>query len=166
MSRTKNTHFTFLPVLPDQRTRSLHRATLVDAKKFEIIQRYIKENKGNAIMSRATMSEIAHRVFKLAYPHFYTFKNVALRVKDSHLFDLSRVRCEVEKVKRAKASKRVTTVENTALDASHMIEAAACAQVAESCTTVPQIDSALAAIARIEDIADTDDQLVASECCE
>ena len=152
MSRTKNTHFTFLPVLPDQRTRSLHRATLVDAKKFEIIQRYIKENKGNAIMSRATMSEIAHRVFKLAYPHFYTFKNVALRVKDSHLFDLSRVRCEVEKVKRAKASKRVT-VENTALGASHMIEGTVCAQVADAC-------------ARIEDIADADDQLVASECCE
>ena len=146
MSRTKNTHFTFLPVLPDQRTRSLHRATLVDAKKFEIIQRYIKENKGNAIMSRATMSEIAHRVFKLAYPHFYTFKNVALRVKDSHLFDLSRVRCEVEKVKRAEASKRVT-VENTALTV--------CAQVAESCTTVPQIETVEDACARIE--SDTDD---------
>jgi len=153
MSRTKNTHFTFLPVLPDQRTRSLHRATVVDAKKFAIIQRYIKENKGNAVMSRATMSEIAHRVFSLAYPHFYTFKNVALRVKDSHLFDLSRVRCEVEKVKRAKTNKRVT-VENTALGASHMIKAPA------------QIETVEDACARIEDIADTDDQLVASECCE
>ena len=104
-------------------------------------------------MSRATMSEIAHRVFSLAYPHFYTFKNVALRVKDSHLFDLSRVRCEVEKVKRAKTNKRVT-VENTALGASHMIEAPA------------QIETVEDACARIEDIADTDDQLVASECCE
>jgi len=154
MSRTKNTHFTFLPVLPDQRTRSLHRATVVDAKKFEIIQRYIKENKGNAIMSRATMSEIAHRVFKLAYPHFYTFKNVALRVKDSHLFDLSRVKCEVEKVKRAKPTNKLVSVENTVTDASIMCDGPVCAQVAESCTAVPQIDSALAAIARIE--ADTD----------
>jgi hypothetical protein len=137
-------------VLPDQRTRSLHRATLVDAKKFEIIQRYIKENKGNAIMSRATMSEIAHRVFKLAYPHFYTFKNVALRVKDSHLFDLSRVRCEVEKVKRAKPTNKLVSVENTATDASIMCYGPVCAEVAKSCTAVPQIDSALAAIARIE----------------
>ena len=156
MSRTKNTHFTFLPVLPDQRTRSLHRATVVDAKKYAIIQRYIKENKGNAIMSRATMSEIAHRVFSLAYPHFFTFKNVALRVKDSHLFDLSRVRCEVEKVKRAKASKRVT-VENTALlDASHLIEAPMSNEVCA------QVDSSLAAIARIEAISDAED----AECCE
>ena len=152
MSRTKNTHFTFLPVLPDQRTRSLHRATVVDAKKYAIIQRYIKENKGNAIMSRATMSEIAHRVFSLAYPHFYTFKNVALRVKDSHLFDLSRVRCEVEKVKR------VTTVENTAIDASHMIEAAVCAQL--TCETAynaapVQIETVEDACARIE--SDTND---------
>jgi hypothetical protein len=154
MSRTKNTHFTFLPVLPDQRTRSLHRATVVDAKKYAIIQRYIRENKGNAIMSRATMSEIAHRVFSLAYPHFYTFKNVALRVKDSHLFDLSRVRCEVEKVKRAKTNKRVTTVENTAsIDASHMIEAAVCAQL--TCETAynaapVQIETVEDACARIE----------------
>ncbi|MGA2876945.1 MAG: hypothetical protein ABSE82_15610, partial [Nitrososphaerales archaeon] len=73
----------------------------------------------------------------------------------SHLFDLSRVRCEVEKVKRAKTNKRVTTVENTAsIDASHMIKAPA------------QIETVEDACARIEDIADTDDQLVASECCE
>ena len=156
MSRTKNTHFTFLPVLENQRTRSLHRATVVDAKKYAIIQRYIKENKGNAIMSRATMSEIAHRVFSLAYPHFYTFKNVALRVKDSHLFDLSRVRCEVEKVKRAKTNKRVTTVENTAsIDASHMIEAPmsneVCAQVDSSLAAIAQIETVEDACARIED---------------
>jgi hypothetical protein len=134
-------------VLPDQRTRSLHRATVVDAKKYAIIQRYIKENKGNAIMSRATMSEIAHRVFNLAYPHFYTFKNVALRVKDSHLFDLSRVRCEVEKVKR------VTTVENTAsIDASHMIETnTSCAQTSGTA----QIETVEDACARIE--SDTND---------
>jgi hypothetical protein len=148
-------------VLPDQRTRSLHRATVVDAKKYAIIQRYIHENKGNAIMSRATMSEIAHRVFSLAYPHFYTFKNVALRVKDSHLFDLSRVRCEVEKVKR------VTTVENTAsIDASHMIEAAVCAQLTcetaynaalarAACEQTAQIETVEDACARIE--SDTND---------
>jgi dihydroorotate dehydrogenase len=139
-------------VLPDQRTRSLHRATVVDAKKYAIIQRYIHENKGNAIMSRATMSEIAHRVFSLAYPHFYTFKNVALRVKDSHLFDLSRVRCEVEKVKRAKTNKRVTTVENTAIDASHMIETnTSCAQTSGTA----QIETVEDACARIE--SDTND---------
>jgi hypothetical protein len=148
MSRTKNTHFTFLPVLPEQRVRSLHRATLVDAKKFEIIQRYIKENKGNAIMSRATMTEIAHRVFKLAYPHFYTFKNVALRVKDSHLFDLSRVRCEVEKVKRAKPTNKLVSVENTATDASLMCNASVAEQHLYS--DRKRVQASLAAIARIE----------------
>jgi hypothetical protein len=152
MSRTKNAHFTYLPVLAEQRTRSLHRALIFDAKKYAVIQRYIKENKGNAIMSRATMTEIANRVFLIAYPHFYTFKNVSLRVKDSHLFDLSRVKCEVEKVKKARTSKRATVENTSAVDASHMIEAPSEAYALTENAFAPSapLESSVDAIARIE----------------
>ena len=125
MSRSKN-NFHFLPVIEGQRSRSLHRDTVLSADKVAIAARYIAANDGNAVMSRAQMSVIADKLWSMAYPHSWLFKNIALRVRDSKLFDLARIKPAVERVKRAKVAKvQVAQVESCdTFDASHALESA------------------------------------------
>ena len=115
MARQKN-NFHFLPVIEGQKSRSLHRDFEVSQKNFDIAQKYIAANEG-PIMTRAKMTDIAHNLFDYAYPHSWLFKNIALRMKDSKNYDLSRLRMKASKPLHVRKSKRIEAPATEAVEA-------------------------------------------------
>jgi len=105
MARTKSNTFHFLPVAEGCKSSSLLRALAINPTQMETVQAIVKSHKGEPKMTRTEMTEICKKLFKMSYPPYWLFKNIAIRVAGTKLFDLSRLKVSEKPVKPPKADK-------------------------------------------------------------
>lgn len=105
MARTKSNTFHFLPVAEGCKSSSLLRALAINPTQMETVQAIVKSHKGEPKMTRTEMTEICKKLFEMSYPPYWLFKNIAIRVAGTKLFDLSRLKVSAKPVKPPKADK-------------------------------------------------------------
>ena len=105
MARTKSNTFHFLPVAEGCKSSSLLRALGINPTQMETVQAIVKSHKGQPKMTRTEMTEICKKLFDMSYPPYWLFKNIAIRVAGTKLFDLSRLKVSAKPVKPPKWNK-------------------------------------------------------------